>query len=170
MKIAKIPHAVREGRVAAAWVQGLLSFVPWNVRRGFSSFLTMEFGEERLEEHRGKTYVHGEWHLWLQHCAWRIQEGGRIVTTSEEKDAIIDRALRRLKFGPVVEANVASSTLDLFLKFESDIRLLTFTSHKYGYDQWDLFRPDGQVLTAHAGGVLIEEAADGRPFQSDQSI
>ena len=142
-------------------LQRLVGMAPWNVEVGHGSFLTMEFGKECVEEFRGKSHIHGEWHLWLQCCVWRLEKGERILVASEDKKELLARTIRRLKFGPLVEANVETPGLDLRLTFESGIRLATFTINRYRYEQWELFRPDGRVLTAKAGGVLTEERAGG---------
>jgi hypothetical protein len=121
----------------------------------------MEFGKECVEQSRGERYKHGEWHLWLQCCGWRLEKGVRILIASEDGRELLVRTTRRLEFGPLVEAGVETPGLDLRLKFESGIKLTTFALNKYRYEQWELFRPDGRVLTAKAGGVLTEQAAGG---------
>jgi len=56
---------------------------------------------------------------------------------------------------------VDSLALDVRLEFADHLELLAFTNHRYRYEQWELFKPEGRVLTANAGGVLAEEAAGG---------
>jgi hypothetical protein len=75
----------------------------WNVHRGYSSFITFEFGKPKLKvlkkvfmpgKNSGFTYprrlahVHGEWHLWIYCCDWVIRQDGRKVGDStSEKNA-----------------------------------------------------------------------------------
>src|SRR5687767_12255528 len=92
---------------------GLLGMPCWGVRRGFGSFLTLEFGSphlvvrepvqpraeasQRVKRLLAKRSVHarGRWHLWIYGCEWRVQAEGRIIgdwTTPRR----IERAVREL--------------------------------------------------------------------------
>jgi len=144
----------------------LLEMTPWNVRLGVGSFLTMEFGEAQIHSARREKRVHGQWHLWLQDCVWRIEKGGKIVAGSEDEHDELNKAIYRLEFGALSKAEITEDCLDLDLLFNGDIRLRTFTVHSSGEDQWELFGPDGMVTVAHAGGVL-EQRPSGTPKSPD---
>jgi len=141
--------------------QGLIGLVPWGVKLGHGSFLTLEFGKEITQEFRGKSHKHGEWHLWLRSCTWRIQKQGRILIASGDDREAIEQAISRLELGAVAKAVVDNQTLDMRLEFAENTHLLAFVSHRYTDEQWELFKPDGRVLTANAGGALAEESAGG---------
>jgi hypothetical protein len=141
--------------------QRLIGLVPWGVKLGHGSFLTLEFGKEITQLFRGTSHRHGEWHLWLRSCAWRIQRGGRILIASGDDREIIERAVNRLRPGALRKATVDSETLDIRLEFADGVELVAFANHRYRYEQWELFQPEGRVLIANAGGSLAEEAAGG---------
>jgi|SRR5215469_14387608 len=141
--------------------QRLIGLAPWGVKLGHGSFLTLEFGKKITQEFRGKSHTHGEWHLWLRSCAWRIHREGRVLIASGDDREVIERAISRLEWGALRKAVVDSLALDVRLEFADHLELLAFTNHRYRYEQWELFKPEGRVLTANAGGVLAEEAAGG---------
>ena len=33
----------------------------------------------------GSKKIHGEWHLWPYNCAWRLEEGDKILAASEDE-------------------------------------------------------------------------------------
>jgi hypothetical protein len=133
----------------------LLGKAPWNVQLGIGSFLTLEFGPPETESFRGKTKVHGQWHLWLQDCAWRIEKDNRINAASGDDHQQLSLAITKLQFGSLEKAEV-NDFLDISLNFAGGLRLRTFTADSSENEQWELFKPDGMVLVAHAGGALIE--------------
>jgi hypothetical protein len=111
----------------------------------------MEFGK-REEESSGKV-VHGEWHLWLYLCDWRIESGGQIIAGSDDDRSAIEGALKDLLFGAIESVGLLDPTLDLSLQFSSGTKVLTFSSSSSrDEDQWMLFTPDGHCLTVHGGG------------------
>ena len=68
----------------------------WNAKSGWGSFLTMEFGLPHLEirepsppkpdwslrtrrsQARRLVVVHGEWHLWIYCCEWKVHTGKKL--------------------------------------------------------------------------------------------
>src|ERR1700694_1939517 len=138
----------------------LLGKAPWNVQLGIGSFLTLEFGSPETESFGGKTRVHGQWHLWLQDCAWRVEKGGRINAASGDDHQQLSLAITKLQFG-CLEKAVVNDFLDISLDFAGGLRLCTFTMDSSENEQWELFKPDGLVLIAQAGGALIEAPRGG---------
>jgi hypothetical protein len=78
----------------------LLGLPCWGVKSGYGTFLTLEFGEPR--EHifgplksdsknskvrellaKRQVFVHGEWHLWIYCCRWRVLVGDEVVGFSD---------------------------------------------------------------------------------------
>jgi hypothetical protein len=150
---------------ASGIFEPLLGKTPWNVKIGVGSFLTLEFGSRENQYFQGKTRVHGEWHLWLQDCAWRIEKRNRIVAASGDEHEQLELTIAQLEFGPLEKARVSES-LDFELTFTGSVRLLTFTMYSSENEQWELFRPDGTVLVAQAGKDLAEVPRGG--LQSNQ--
>src|SRR6516165_10824081 len=78
----------------------------WNVQKGHGSFLTFEFGQPSLEigqvqeswptsfgfacGHRS-AFVHGDWHLWIYMCAWRMRQDGNVICESDSDEVTIAR-------------------------------------------------------------------------------
>src|SRR5688572_1134950 len=85
----------------------------WGVKRGYGSFLTLEFGSAHLviREPRAPdgdvsrsirelfarrlVRARGRWHLWIYCCDWRVSSNGAVVGDSTSARRI-DRAARGL--------------------------------------------------------------------------
>src|SRR5262245_11898529 len=81
----------------------------WGVKRGYASFLTLEFGRPHLviREPRRITddvsprvrnlfarrlvVVRGDWHLWIYSCDWVVRDGSKVIGDSSNARRI-DRA------------------------------------------------------------------------------
>lgn len=76
----------------------------WGALQGHGSFLTLDFGEPKLEVHERqkdgctirKAYVRGQWHLWIYCCHWRILKDGAQLAWSEDADEDIERSTAAL--------------------------------------------------------------------------
>ena len=155
----------------------------WNVKRGWGSFLTFEFGEphlhirerrcpkrkmspkvRRLLARRGVT-VRGEWHLWIYCCDWRVRVGHRVVGHSRSK-AGIDRAAQELDGQALTR--VAALPQPGCTRFEFDLgRVLETQPYDEESEQWFLYDAKGYVLTMRWDGLCSYEPGD-RP--NDQAI
>ena len=140
----------------------------WKAQKGYSSFLTFEVGEPRLEigEPRESLYVtprgqrwkiprrriflHGEWHLWIYRCAWSISLNGKQLAHSESSDVGITRAVAVLDGEALTRVAVSA---DARTEFDFDLGgvLQTWPDDADG-EQWMLFEPSGYVLTMRADG------------------
>src|SRR4051794_3647402 len=72
---------------------GLYGDPAWDVRKGYASNLTFEFGDPRAEVGRVREFstpsgsgcrrrpvsVHGAWRLWIHLCDWKTSLGGRLL-------------------------------------------------------------------------------------------
>src|SRR5258708_32894476 len=101
----------------------LASLPCWGVKRGFGTFLTLEFGEPTLMIRepilaspgvgarvrralaRRLAYPRGQWHLWLYCCAWRVTDGEREVG-DWSSSARIDRSARFLNGQKITSVNL----------------------------------------------------------------
>src|SRR5216684_6300764 len=92
-------------------VDTLVGKTPWGLRRGVGTFLTMEFGAA-MSDSREK-FVHGEWHLWLYNCVWRMEERDKIVLSSGDDFAKIDNLLQTLKLEIIRQIQIDDISLDL---------------------------------------------------------
>lgn len=68
--------------------------IAWDVRIGYGSFITMNFGDPYLDvldvfiddprRHRLAT-IYGDWHLWIYCANWSICKNGTILANSDDK-------------------------------------------------------------------------------------
>jgi hypothetical protein len=133
------------------------------VKQGYGSFLTFEFGEpvrERGSEREGlrsaTTSEHGEWHLWVYCCHWRVLQDGAQLAWSEDDRDTIGGAMHRLNGQKLFSVNVAPQQGRSDFRFDLGGSLETWP---YGGDptdeQWMLF----------AGQETFTYRADGRYSQ-----
>ncbi len=142
----------------------LLGKNAWGVSIGHGSFLTLEFGQPLpLTDQSEK--VHGEWHLWIFCCVWRLEEGDTILAASEDDRDKLKLAVRRLENLVLQSIDLISSTFDLVLTFEHQVVLRTFAIHSEEYENWKLYTPDGNTLTAGPGSSWVYESSS-TPRQS----
>ena len=138
----------------------------WQVKRGYGSFITLEFGEPHLEIREPKVpapewppkvresvasrkvTVRGEWHLWVYCCSWSILDDGKLIGTSEDNHAAIDSAISRLD-GQALAMFSADSSAGSEFAFDLGGRLST-SPYDTDSEQWMLFQPDGHVLSFRA--------------------
>jgi hypothetical protein len=128
--------------------RSLMHQAPWRVGLGWGSFLTFEFGTPIAEG--GAT--HGEWHLWLRMCNWRIETSTEIICCSGDDPGHIRSRIDNCSWGSVQQVVVREPSLDLNIAFGSGHTVRTFISSSTEDDQWMLFAPDKMVFTAHGGG------------------
>lgn len=134
-------------------VSDLQGKTPWGVQLGHGSFLTMEFGKAR-EKGPSEKVEHGEWHLWLFMCNWRIESQGQVIAGSDDAREKIQEALRTAILDRITDIHVASPSLDLAIQFDSGARVSTFSSSSSQENQWCLSTPDGNSLCVDGGGTF----------------
>ena len=129
----------------------------WNVKQGYGSFITFEFGEPKLTCYEFKNrqyhiterhiYVHGEWHLWIYCCDWKIFQNGYENARCESSDKTIDKALSHLDGQKIVGLEIDSANKSCSFTFDLG-GLLETTSGDYEplTNEWLLFEPSGYVL------------------------
>jgi hypothetical protein len=126
----------------------------WNPRQGHGSFLTFEFGDQRLDA-SGRV-VRGAWHLWIQMAAWRIEDASAMLASCEDTREVIADALAVLDGRRLTSITSTGHALDTVFSF-SDVHLRTFGLRSRANEgdplgNWWLFRPDDQVLAVTVGG------------------
>jgi hypothetical protein len=107
---------------------------------------------------RGEKKVHGEWHILVEVCHWRIENSGSVLVGSDDSQELIDTMFFGLEVGSVVEAEVSSPAHDLRIVFSSGVTLTTFGTSARGkneWTQWQLYGPDDNVWVANASGELM---------------
>jgi hypothetical protein len=142
---------------AEALLGQLIGKTPWGITLGADSTLTFEFGAKDPRQSGAK--IHGEWHLWLYGCSWRIEEGGSILAASDDERDAIRAFLKATKWTAVAKVNVSEPFLDLDILLEGGLRIHTFSLTSFAnqeYEDWILFTPFLKVITAKAGILRLE--------------
>jgi hypothetical protein len=149
----------------------------WNVKKGYASFLTLEFGQPHLEirepvqDIRAKSakvrrnlsvrrvYVHGEWHLWVYACKWRVLAENVPVGYSSSSTRRIEQAANELDGQALREVVVNTRTAKTVFKFDIGVQLETKPYDKAS-EQWLLYEPSGYVFVWRADGKYAHLPAD----------
>jgi hypothetical protein len=159
----------------------------WNVKPGQGSFLTLEFGQPRIEfrepreaKHskslkikklyaRRGVILHGEWHLWIYCCYWNFFLNGQFIGDSNSEKGIQDtvRELNGQKLVGVVANHLPGRSV-----FEFDLGgRLTTRPYDKPYEspspQWMLFEPSGNVVTFRADGQYSSQPGSTRHEQEE---
>lgn len=137
----------------------------WGVKRGYGSFLTLEFGRPHLrvrEPYRSTAAskrvreaatrrlitVSGDWHLWVYCCDWAVFNGSRLIGDSDSKRRI-DRAASFLNGQRLVKAWIVPRGMRSVFEFDLGGRLETKPFDRTS-EQWLLYEPTGNVLSVRA--------------------
>jgi hypothetical protein len=137
--------------------EGLLGKPAWNVKKGIGSFITMEFGQPIVNE---GGHVHGEWHLWVYDCAWRLETQEKVLAASEDEPTVIENALHLLNGLAIENIALVLPSLESSLSFEQGYALRLFPVNSSDVEHWMLFTPEGKVLVIGPGMDWSYQDAD----------
>jgi len=143
----------------------LLGLPCWGVRRGYSSFLTLEFGNPSLfirepfaatsESARVRrafarrmVVVRGAWHLWVYCCDWRVESSGKTIGDSSTPRRI-DRAARELDGQKLLGITLRPKGARTRFIFDLGAVLETRPYDRRS-EQWMLYAPGNKVLSFRA--------------------
>ena len=98
----------------------------WHVKQGYGSFLTFEFGLPNQEisrvretkssvdptSHHRTVSIHGDWHLWIYCCGWRIFQEKRFLAHHESEKKQIEIACRALDGQAIESIDVDLNTVN----------------------------------------------------------
>jgi hypothetical protein len=128
-------------------VRTLIRQRPWRLKLGVGSFVTIEFGKP--EANPSGLVRHGEWHLWLYMCNWKLKRTGKALADSQGDRTSIESVFQNLELGSVKEVRIPRSSVDLQIEFDSGVNLwTTSTSKRDKVEQWMLFTPERKCLSA----------------------
>jgi hypothetical protein len=148
----------------------------WNVKPGYGSFLTFEFGKPHLEVHepsaatqktagavrarfaRRSVVVHGDWHLWLYCCEWEVLSKGNRVGDSSTKISI-RRGADFLDGQELTGFSISPRKIGCLFRFDLGATLRT-RPYDRDSEQWRLFEPSHKVLTLRADGMFKHMRSD----------
>ena len=151
--------------------QPLVGLPSWNVTKGHGSFLTIEFGTPRLKIReprdvpnamprvrqlfaRRLVTLHGQWHLWIYCCGWRIRMPGKVLAHNESTDEEIAEACRELNGQALTEVRHTTVVGQTYFGFDLGGVLETGPYNDELVEQWMLFLPDGNVYTYRSDGAV----------------
>lgn len=133
-----------------AYISPMLGKKAWGVSLGQGSFITLEFGTPVLpEEEQGK--IHGEWHLWIYCCCWRLEQGEEVLAASEDAPSKLEEAIKKLEGLALGSVEILPPAWDTILNFEQQVILRLFSIYSEDYEHWMLFMPDGNVINIGPG-------------------
>jgi hypothetical protein len=108
---------------------GMTGVEAWSVELGIGSMLTIDLGgqvETRYTVHgREATDIVGEWSLWIQLAAWRLEDAAEVLLGSEDPRPMIAEKIAVLRGRRVTAVTVTPPALETVFDFDG-IRLLTF--------------------------------------------
>jgi hypothetical protein len=139
---------------ASTLLQGMVGKPAWGVALGEGSFVTLELGGPQPAKGRGKP--HGEWHVWVYGCAWRIDGPNGALGGSLDEEDVMAKAIAALD-GKTLNKFSIESNLEATLEF-GDHQLRLFPSGGT-MEHYMVFYPGGRVVTAGPGNQLVDEAA-----------
>jgi hypothetical protein len=137
-------------------LQGVIGQKAWGVARGQGSFVTMEFGQP-VPPTKANEKSHGEWHLWLYDCAWRLEQGESIIVGSEDELAKIETAIQAIEGHALLAFELITPALDAVITFEDNLLLRLFAVSTEEMDSWMLFTPDKVITVGPAGQWSYED-------------
>src|SRR5258708_34384741 len=105
-------------------LQPLIGQRPWEVWLGWGSFITLEFGNKI--EAAGSPHIHGEWSLWVQMSAWRLETKTDIITASEDSRPGMIESIKRLEGTTLVSIKLQPPSLETTFTFEGEVVLHLF--------------------------------------------
>jgi hypothetical protein len=138
----------------------------WNVKPGYGSFFTLEFGKPHLEVReptvankgapqkvqrllaRRNVFVHGEWHLRIDSCAWEVLSNGGHVGNGSTKFSM-RRAADLLNGQKLIQFSFFPKEVQCVFEFDLGATLRTVPYDRKG-EQWVLHTPDQKALTLRA--------------------
>jgi hypothetical protein len=147
---------------------GALSGLPcWNVRQGYGSFLTLEFGQPHLEIRepnpdspraslrRRLVTLRGDYHLWIEQCDWSVTEHNEQLAHSESDPSVIAQALSNLDGAILRTVRVSPDRGESAFDFEFDmsVSLKRYADSVSDDPIWHLYCPD-LVLSYLSSGQI----------------
>jgi hypothetical protein len=154
--------------------QPVIGKICWNVKNGFGSSLTFEFGEPHFEvvreprvtkskrprgiRHAARRIVaiHGDWFLWIWDCDWRFYRNKVFVGDSESKKKDLKQIAFDLEGQALLSVKVNGEGISVF-EFDLGGRLETLPYSEANEEskpdeQWLFYQPSGMVFTLRSDG------------------
>lgn len=150
--------------------QPLIGVPAWNVRKGYGSFLTFEFGTPSLmirepqdaldaaprvrqQLRRREVKLRGQWHLWVYRCGWRISIETNELAHNESTDDEIEAACLEIDGQSIQSVTCFPENGHTRFCFDLGGALETGPYNEELLEQWMLYLPDGNVYTYRSDGA-----------------
>lgn len=132
-------------------IKPILGKKAWAVSLGIGSFVTMEFGSPVSSLGKLK-YPCGEWHLWITHCAWRLEKGNEVMAAAEDPRPKLQNAIQCMEGLALHSVHVTPPALETVFVFDDKVVLRLFPIYSgEDYEHWMLYTPDRRVLVIGPG-------------------
>lgn len=153
---------------------GIIGLPAWQVRKGYASNLMLEFGERRtlvreavpeaksLALRRPRSWVRGDWHLWVHSCNWTVTEGDTELANSESDDDGIEAAAQAIEGQRLLDLELDRATTQVRLTFDQRITL-SMLAYESESEAFLLYAPDGNVLTWRGDGCYCWSSGNTPP-------
>jgi hypothetical protein len=141
-----------------ATVTPLLGHKAWNVSLGVGSFITLEFGEPLPLGEQDKR-IHGEWHLWVYMCAWRLEKNNEFIAGSEDPRDKLETDVKLMEGLTIKSIELLPPAYDTVISFKEGVILRLFSIYSKENEHWILYTPDGNVLSIGPGTNWSYESA-----------
>lgn len=161
-----------------------LGQLAWLVEHGHGSFVTMEFGEPRVQISKPKAmpvhiegapgrslqrsaFVHGDWHLWIYCCRWSLTLEGTQLAHDESDAITMSRALGVLNGQILTAVEIEPDSRTRFC-FDLGCSFLTRPAPPGSYgdepvEQWYWYPRSGPVLAVRGDGCYAVSPSHAQP-------
>jgi hypothetical protein len=146
----------------------------WEVKRGYGSFLTFDFGEPRLKLHewqakegglRRSAYVTGAWRLWIYCCNWKALDGNKQLASSEDTDDIISKAADSMNGQKLLRVSVDPGSGRSTIAFDLGGSLETWPYDDGENDKQWMILTETEVFAYRADGQYMRDPIDTKPSE-----
>jgi hypothetical protein len=170
-KLRAVPRPI-EGAPADVLAH-LVGQMAWSVNAGLGSFVTLEFGQPHLEilheplvststsekvHHamgRRSVKLRGDWHLWIEHAAWRITTMSGVIDHDFGEWQDWQEQMADLS-GQVLTGIEARGAAGLPLSFDLGSTIELWPGDGIDGDLWSLHEWGGSIISCRPDGILVK--------------
>jgi hypothetical protein len=144
-----------------AHIHPIIGQKAWGVSVGVGSFITLEFGDPIQSTELSRS--HGEWHLWIYYCAWRLEKGNSVLAGSEDPRPKLEQTVKCMEGLTLNSVEILPPALETIVRFSEQIVLRLFPIYSEEYEHWMLYTPNGNVLCIGPGSNWSYESSSAIP-------
>jgi hypothetical protein len=160
----------------------LIGQLAWSVRKGYASFVTMEFGgplryvrepiiaspssSPKIKQNLAKrrVFIHGQWHFWIQYSEWEAVTQNNFAKSRDVESGTTVACLDELDGQVLLSAASGVAPNSTVLKFDlgGEVYIRPWSEAAMDDAQWSLYSPDGNVVAYNTDGTLVIEKGNPR--------